>query len=188
MIHLLDLDGTATFESLEAVGIAMDGSTDDEVSHSIRGDYNHIPFPANTFDEIRGVCYLEGSDRDSEIGVTDFTELYRVAKPGCTIYIGECGHGIVGDPKLSPEWEFSGPDLLDRIQEILLKAQAAGLKFVGMEEGGNVEEHYVYKRKYTTAAADIELGDGTIMHVPKETHEVEDITVAIGIPRFTFTK
>lgn len=90
MIHILDLGGTSNY-GRDAVGIDLDGTYVDsdydddpnaERSHHIIGDYNHAPFPDNTFDEANGSCYLEEE--------YDLKELYRIMKPGGIVTIKSC--------------------------------------------------------------------------------------------------
>jgi ubiquinone/menaquinone biosynthesis C-methylase UbiE len=54
----------------------------DEVTPVIVGDYNHMPFPAECFDEAHGSCYLEE--------VPQWSELFRVLRPGATATLSAC--------------------------------------------------------------------------------------------------
>lgn len=148
-ITKLDLDGTAAWNSSDAVCMSFDGSTYEHEpnTHKIIGDYNHIPFPANTFQDLHGVCYLEGSDNNNDLewhGKNDLTELRRVMKPGGRAYLGQCSDTGIGD--LSEEGNES---LWEYVTRIVKEIQQAGLTLVEFVSIGAVESFEIFDNERT---------------------------------------
>lgn len=79
MITLLDLGGTACFESREAVSVSLDGSASgDMVVHRVIGDYRALPFADNTFVEAFGACFLEDDALDIYWALREVIQVTRV--------------------------------------------------------------------------------------------------------------
>jgi hypothetical protein len=90
-IKLLDLGGTATYESPDAVGLSLDGTmSEDEVTPVVIGDYNVAPFAAGTFEELFGCCALEDT--------FDLREAYRLLAPGGKCTVSGCMDCDLTDP------------------------------------------------------------------------------------------
>ncbi len=82
----LDLGGTACYEDPGSTIIDLDATNaGDEVTPMLQGDYDHAPFPNNCFDEACGSCYLELPP--------NWSELYRILKPGATAMLKACNAG-----------------------------------------------------------------------------------------------
>jgi hypothetical protein len=134
------LDGTAGDDEYEHIGERYDedGDGDGEPidvykvtnpTHKIVGNFNQMPFPSNHFDEAFGSCYLEGDDLTGEPNNLD--ELYRVMKPGGTVYLSGC-----------PEYDYEGyytgntiQDLITLIATYVAAAARAGFSKIEVEDG-----------------------------------------------------
>ena len=87
------------------------------------GDYTKTPFPDNSFEYAYGACYLEFEDNisgldlsaDAKIPFRDdskykegiiaqFTELFRILKPGGTAELSACGCLDINDEGEEEEW------------------------------------------------------------------------------------
>jgi hypothetical protein len=105
-IHRLDLGGTACYEDPDAVNISLDASdSGDETTPMIQADYNHAPFPSNTFDEALGSCYLEEK--------VDWRELHRIMKPGAHVTVKCCGRPYIGPKSLVREAKAAGFKMIE---------------------------------------------------------------------------
>jgi hypothetical protein len=69
LVRRLDLGGTADGEGPGWTGVSLDRSGGSE--NMVKGDYNQMPYPDNTFCYAWGSCYLEGSDGTTNQAMAD---------------------------------------------------------------------------------------------------------------------
>lgn len=86
----LDLMGTACYEDPDAISLSFDGTTsDDEVTPVAIGDTCSMPFPDSVFSEACGSCFLELTEDELFMSVS---ELRRVLLPGALVRVKSCGY------------------------------------------------------------------------------------------------